>query len=414
MAEPLTGAVQGTFAFATVHDRWPKILTKIIDQLHRKYFEITNLKGEKAGEELTGIINKVAEMRYHIMTNKGLRELNTSSDNCLYWNEYIKKLRELGKDNWFEGDWLFVECYMYRMIYEFIIETNLLKDLDPFEAEKLDAYKSSEKCMIEIINMLDKFDMKEMILISLWANKYDLSLSGGDPVTAVKSFLKTAFSSQEYILVDDSIRVIYYLKETMPLNRIDIVTDNFSLEFFTDLCLGEKLLSNQTAKTIKFHIKPFPWFVSDVTFKDAQYMIDSMINSDDIGLKKYGNIWKKRLEDGSFIFETNKFWNTGASFFEMNSLAPDLYNDIKSNSGFVIFKGDLNYRKLVGDRNWNPTESILKSIFSFDIFPFLALRTLKSETVAGLSKDTYELVKEVPSWMVSGEYGLIQFAIQRD
>uniref|UniRef100_A0A0N5B6J4 Sugar phosphate phosphatase n=1 Tax=Strongyloides papillosus TaxID=174720 RepID=A0A0N5B6J4_STREA len=409
MAEPLIGSVQGTFAFATVHDRWPKILTKIIDQLHRRYAKIRSSRGEKAAEELTRVINRIAEMRYHIMTNKPLNEFNTSCSDSLYWNGYISKLRESGRDNWYDGDWLFVECYMYRMIYEFFSQTTLLKDIDHFEFEKVDAYKSSEKCMIEIASKLDNFDMKQLLLISLWANKYDLSLSGGDPVSAAKNFLETAFSNEKYTLVDDSLRVFYYLKETMPLDRIDIITDNFCLEFFADLCFGEKFLNNYTAKSIKFHIKPFPWFVSDVTSKDANYLFDSMINSDDVTLRNLGLKWRERLQDGTFIIESHPFWSTGASFYEMNDLAPKLYEDIKSNAGLVIFKGDLNYRKLVGDRNWDPTNDLLKSIFSFDIFPFLALRTMKSETVAGLSKETYEQVKDVESWMVSGDYALIQF-----
>ncbi|EJW83115.1 hypothetical protein WUBG_05977 [Wuchereria bancrofti] len=31
----LTGSKEGTFAFLTVRDRWPKILGKIVDQVHR-------------------------------------------------------------------------------------------------------------------------------------------------------------------------------------------------------------------------------------------------------------------------------------------------------------------------------------------------------------------------------------------
>lgn len=35
----------------------------------------------------------------------------------------------------------------------------------------------------------------------------------------------------------------------------------------------------------------------------------------------------------------------------MPEKAPDLYKEL-CDSNFIIFKGDLNYRKLVGDRYW--------------------------------------------------------------
>ena len=37
IAPPLIGAIPNTFAFKTVTERWPKIVTKVIDQLHRSY-----------------------------------------------------------------------------------------------------------------------------------------------------------------------------------------------------------------------------------------------------------------------------------------------------------------------------------------------------------------------------------------
>uniref|UniRef100_A0A0N4ZS62 Sugar phosphate phosphatase n=1 Tax=Parastrongyloides trichosuri TaxID=131310 RepID=A0A0N4ZS62_PARTI len=409
MAEPLVGSIQGTFAFKTVHDRWPKILTKIIDQLHRKYPEIKKSKGDDACVELTGIINKLSEMRYRLMTNKELVKFDEHVNDSRYWNSYIDLLESKNKNFWYEGDWLFVECYMYKNIYEFVRSTTLINDIDPFELEKLDSLKASEQCMIKIAENLDNYNAKEMFLLSLWANKFDLSLSGGDPVETTQCFIKTAFSNDSKILVDDTTRVGYYLMESMPLNRIDIVTDNFCLEFFIDLCVGEKFIKNLNAKSIKFHLKAFPWFVSDVTQKDANFLLKFMVSSNNSVLVDLGKRWEERIKDGTFIFEYDDFWTTGASFYEMKDLSNNLYMDLKTNSGLVIFKGDLNYRKLVGDRNWNPTNDLMKSIFSFDINPFLVLRTLKSETVAGLTEDTYKSVKDTPSWMVSGEYGIIQF-----
>jgi damage-control phosphatase, subfamily III len=42
---------------------------------------------------------------------------------------------------------------------------------------------------------------------------------------------------------------------------------------------------------------------------------------------------------------------SGFEYCRMEEKAPDLYNQM-CQSSLIIFKGDLNYRKLVGDRQW--------------------------------------------------------------
>ena len=85
----------------------------------------------------------------------------------------------------------------------------------------------------------------------------------------------------------------------------------------------------------------------------------------------------------------------------------------------MIFKGDLNYRKLVGDLAWNlESENLgsenlesenLKSVFkklNFELDTnIIVLRTLKSEVCVGLEKvDLSELDSD---WLVTGKYGVI-------
>lgn len=51
------------------------------------------------------------------------------------------------------------------------------------------------------------------------------------------------------------------------------------------------------------------------------------------------------------MFEAHPFWTYGVPYCEMKPMAPQLYEEL-SQAKLVIFKGDLNYRKLVGDRLW--------------------------------------------------------------
>ena len=63
-------------------------------------------------------------------------------------------------------------------------------------------------------------------------------------------------------------------------------------------------------------------------------------------------------------------------FSYLKTVAPGLYKEFESTSRLVIFKGDLNYRKLVGDLDWNPTTSFGIALQGFHPAPIVALRTL--------------------------------------
>ena len=76
-----------------------------------------------------------------------------------------------------------------------------------------------------------------------------------------------------------------------------------------------------------------------------------------------------------------------------------------------LFAGDLNYRKLLGDRQW-PFEvtTFDQGLNKFNPAPLLSLRTLKSDVCCGLKQGTVgKLEQFTKDWMVIGEYGVIQF-----
>ncbi|MCS4050701.1 ARMT1-like domain-containing protein [Salinibacter ruber] len=76
----------------------------------------------------------------------------------------------------------------------------------------------------------------------------------------------------------------------------------------------------------------------------------------------------------------------------------------------LISKGDANYRRLLGDRQWAFTTPFAEASAPLPV-PVLALRTQKSEVAAGLSAAQVDrLDDEEPDWAVNGEWGVMQFA----
>ena len=74
----------------------------------------------------------------------------------------------------------------------------------------------------------------------------------------------------------------------------------------------------------------------------------------------------------------------------------------------MIFKGDVNYRRLLSDRRWKPWDH-MKDIISYFPVSFATLRTMKSEIVVDIEETAFtELNIKDPEWMVNGERGIIQ------
>jgi hypothetical protein len=88
-------------------------------------------------------------------------------------------------------------------------------------------------------------------------------------------------------------------------------------------------------------------------------------------------------------------------------MPPDLAADLAASS-VVVVKGDLNYRRLVGDLRWPPTTPFAETTAYFPA-PVVALRTLKSDVIVGLPGDVVSTLDAgSDDWRTSGRYGLVQ------
>ncbi|XP_067680353.1 damage-control phosphatase ARMT1-like [Haliotis asinina] len=421
----LSAKYKDSFAYLTIKDRLPVILTKVVDTVYRMK---NKMKDEDTSDELKDITGRISKMRFQIQTDKPVENLEDSRTDTPIWNQHHQDLLKLNNGQpikWFSAAWLYLECYMYRRIQESVELTNKLKSLDVFEDQKCEAYYTSEGAVTTLLTYLlevvgqcqgyssqEKADkLKQFLEVALWGNKCDLSISAGfsnSQTTCILDQLKLLNSN---ILADHSQQVIETLQHQMKgdAGRVDIVLDNAGFELVTDLCLAEFLVSAGLASTIHFHGKAMPWFVSDVTRKDFQWVLETMKGTNNLAISTFGAKWQKLLELGSWVFHDDDFWTTPFDFSMMKKHASELYSDL-GKADLVFFKGDLNYRKLVGDKRWDPTESFSSSLRGFEPAPVCSLRALKSDVVVGLKPGQAEMTQHHDKdWMINGKWAVISF-----
>jgi hypothetical protein len=109
-------------------------------------------------------------------------------------------------------------------------------------------------------------------------------------------------------------------------------------------------------------------------------------------------------EGGRLDLYTHWFYATSLFYFQL----PD---DLRAELGemdLVILKGDVNYRRLLGDAHWDTTTPFGRAIAYFPA-RLVALRTLKAELIVGLSPgQAARLSVSDPQWMVNGRRGVVQ------
>src|SRR5262249_38606691 len=112
------------------------------------------------------------------------------------------------------------------------------------------------------------------------------------------------------------------------------------------------------------------------------------------------------LLDGRLLVEPDIYWNSARFMWEM----PPRFELFFAHAALVIFKGDANYRRIVGDAKW-PPETPFAQVVEYFPAPLLALRTLKSNAIVGLAAGQAEKLDQIDGdWRVNGRRGVAQFA----
>lgn len=247
----------------------------------------------------------------------------------------------------------------------------------------------------------------------MWGERCELPLWNGRDVTGLKDGLlgQLGFMSP-HLLVDHTDAALYVINACKArrgrAGKVDLVLNNAGLELVADLCLADFLLHADLAARVHLHGKAMPWCVSDVTKEDLDWTLEQLTASSDPVAAGLGRRWSKHLRGGAWTFSAEDFWTLPFDCWRMEDKAPDLYKGLEE-ADVILFKGNLNYRKLVGDLDWDPATSFQKSLRGFQPSALCVLRTLRADVVTGLKMGQAALVAaKDPHWKVSGNWGLVQ------
>lgn len=185
---------------------------------------------------------------------------------------------------------------------------------------------------------------------------------------------------------------------------VAFVCDNAGRELITDLLLAHELLTTDIAHSVEVHVKPAPYYISDATAADVGRCLRRLRGMSG-ALGEAGRALFEHAAAGRLRVLTHPFWSAPLSFHE---LPGDLRASLAGR--FLIFKGDLNYRRLVGDSWWDPTMPFADAVAYLGM-PLAALRAAKSDVVVGVTREQVETLDATEAdWRLNGRHSLIQAA----
>ena len=327
--------------------------------------------------------------------------LSETGGDAAFWNA---ALAAYAGHSWLELPWYFAETYFYRRLLE---ATGYFRQpagcRDPFAPQKRAQETSAVRQLAAVWPGIAEIagDARFLTLLHacLWGNRADLS-----NFTIEQQAVGDTIADRANIIIDhtDAVRSLL----ARGVNEVAFVNDNVGADSLFDLVLADYLLTQGWAQRVTFHLKNQPFFVSDAMPHDIEQMVDLLqAPAADAGasVAELGHRLSVALAEQRLTLATHPFWTQCLGFRDM----PDAVRAPLQRADLVILKGDVNYRRLLDDRHWPPSTPLAIAAADFPR-PFLVLRTLKGEIIAGLKPGQAErLAAEDPSWLINGLRGLI-------
>jgi hypothetical protein len=360
----------GSFPWSVLHDRHPALIEKVRGGL--PYPPERRRALDDLAAELDGV----------------MRPLPRDAHDHDLWAD---RGREHLGERWYDVPFLWAESYFYRKLLEAVgyFAPGPWQGIDPFEP-----FKSAELRSPELENDLAALPATgqdaALLAASLWGNRADL----GFRITAAGQ------ADGPGALVADESAVFWDL--LADAGTVCIVADNAARELVPDLVLADHLLGTGRARAVTLHVKPYPYYVSDATTADVTAAVRRLAGASGRAAEIGRRLWQA-MAGGTLSVRAHLF---SCAPWAYDRMPADLAAEL--GAGVTIMKGDLNYRRLVGDRTW-PATTPFEEVTAYFPGPVAALRTLKSDVLVGLPADVLARLDATGEpWRTDGARALVQ------
>jgi hypothetical protein len=379
---PIMTSETGSFARKTIEELKPGIIDNLLSQydyppqIRKSLFD---LKSE--------------------MANGPLKPLHEQTSDRSIWDLDVHAY--IG-ESWLNIPWILAETFFFRRVLEAVqyFQPGPWQGKDPFQhlkdRELSTALPEFIKTYQNKITSNDKSAFQEACYQSLWGNQSDLS--------NFESYDVILSHPEEKYVIDHSEQAFEFISDHR--GKIAFFFDNVGKELYFDLVFIDALLQRDLTQSVTCYLKNQPFFVSDALPKDLYHAVDLLASSSDLECEHLAARIAEELKSGRIRIEAPPFLATSRTFRAM----PDALKREIGQHDLAILKGDVNFRKLVGDRHWDPTTSIEKAAGYFPT-SFLNLRTLKSELIVGLTREQLTILEPnaEKNWLFNGKRGMIIF-----
>ncbi|KAG7396903.1 hypothetical protein PHYBOEH_001593 [Phytophthora boehmeriae] len=397
----------GSFAHETCVSRLPDVLRDCVAS-NRDQFSVEQSK-------------RILELADDLISNAKIPLPSQYPDQAsktpasAHWEKLL-----IGKDyTWQDSPWFMVEQYIFHLLL--LMTDYYSTGIDPFRPLKMTELKHESPWLLlqtavrlasqkESSAQTHHDQLKRFMRLCLWGNKADGSNQKvKDTMTVTDT---SVVFDDELLLVDHSDEIISYLETkvaeaTSPKSlRVEFICDNVGTELLLDLAMTDYLLTHDWCGMVTFNVKAEPLYVSDVMIPDVHEHIAEMQRPTRTAeVQNLGKRLSEFIRTQQLAIRADDYWNTYTYFWEMPT---ELETRLANEATLVILKGDLNYRRLLGDRMWPPSTPI-QEIMPYFPTAFVAFRILKSGLVVGIPEETVtRLDRDDPNWRYNGKRGTIQ------